>query len=77
MQHSQISDQNNATQSLEARVVALGLRHGDTQILQRRLLEVVESHFEREPLSLRGHSTFFRSVPVPGSESAKQKQRIQ
>jgi hypothetical protein len=48
IQQSQISDQENATQSLEERVASLETQLYETRILQRRLLEVLEKHFNRD-----------------------------
>ncbi len=48
MQQSQIFEQNNATQSLGDRVAVLESRLRKTEQLQRRLLEVLETHFDRD-----------------------------
>ena len=48
MQQSQISEQNNATQSLEERVRALETQLDETRKLQHRLLEILEQHFDRD-----------------------------
>lgn len=48
MQESQISEQIDATQSLEARVAALETQLHETQKLQRRLLAILEKHFNRD-----------------------------
>lgn len=48
MQQSQISEQGSATRSLEERVAALETQLNETRKLQRRLLEVLEQHFDRD-----------------------------
>ena len=48
MQQSQISEQENATHSLEERVAALEAQLNETRQLQHRLLEILEEHFNRD-----------------------------
>lgn len=48
MQQSQISDQQQASTSLEQRVTALEARLSETEQLQRRLLIILEDHFGQD-----------------------------
>jgi len=48
IQQSQISEQKHASQSLEERVTALETQLCETRTLQRRLLEILETHFDRD-----------------------------
>ena len=48
LQQSQISEQQSSTAGLESRVSALETELRRTQELQRRLLEILESHFDRD-----------------------------
>ena len=48
MQQSQISDQQQASTSLEQRVTALEARLSETEQLQRRLLIIFEDHFGQD-----------------------------
>ena len=48
IQQSQISEQENATNSLAERVAALETQLCETRKLQRRLLEILEEHFNRD-----------------------------
>jgi hypothetical protein len=46
MQQSQLSEQENAAQSLEERVTELETQLLETRTLQHRLLQILETHFE-------------------------------
>ena len=48
MQQSQISEQKDSTASLESRVATLETELERTQQLQRRLIEILETEFNRD-----------------------------